>query len=142
VLAQFGKRTPGDGPGEFRSPAQVVAAARQVVILDSNNCRIQILDQHGRFSNEFRAIDCGNGSGLAMDGDGNIYVSDPQLNRLDVYSHAGQLLYMFGETGSAPGQFSGILGLWVDSGRCFYVADSKNKRVQLFRIASAGPGGC
>lgn len=142
VLAQFGKRTAGDGPGEFRSPTQVIAAARQVIILDSQNCRVQIFDPRGRFINEFRVVDCGNGSGLAMDKDGSIYVSDPQLNHLEVYSHVGQFLYMFGETGSAPGQFSEILGLWVDSGRCLYVVDGKNKRVQSFRIVSAGPGGC
>ncbi|HEV2400417.1 MAG TPA: 6-bladed beta-propeller [Candidatus Sulfotelmatobacter sp.] len=142
VLAQFGKRTAGDGPGEFRSPVRVIAAARQVIILDSQNCRVQIFDPRARFINEFRVVDCGNGSGLAMDKDGSIYVSDPQLNRLEVYSHAGQFLYMFGEGGSAPGQFSGISGLWIDSGRCLYVADEKNKRVQSFRIATAGPGGC
>ena len=142
VLAQFGERTAGDGPGEFHSPAQVIASSRQVIILDSYNCRLQFFDPRGRFINEFRVADCGNGSGLAMDKDGSIYVSDPQLNRLEVYSHAGQFLSVFGESGSAPGQFSGISGLWVDRGRCLYVADGKNKRVQSFRIASAGPGGC
>lgn len=78
-----------------------------------------------------------------MDNDGNIYVSDPQLNHVQVFSHDGQSLYTSGETGTGVGQFNGISGIWVDSGHCLYAADSNNKRIQLFQIgALQGTGRC
>jgi DNA-binding beta-propeller fold protein YncE len=143
VLARYGKRFGGDGPGEFRSPIQVVVVTGEMVVLDSGNHRIQILNVSGRFLKEFSVPDAENGSGLAMDDNGNIYVSDPQLNHVQVFNHDGQSLYTFGETGTGAGQFSGISGIWVDSGHCLYAADSNNKRVQLFDIAGPTPSrGC
>ncbi len=143
VLARYGKRFGGDGPGEFRYPIQVVAGGGEIVVLDSGNYRIQILDSSGRFLKGFRVPDVENRSGLALDSDGNIYVSDPQLNHVQVFSHDGQSLYTFGETGTGIGQFNGISGIWVDSGHCLYATDSGNKRVQLFQIgALQGSGRC
>lgn len=143
VLARYGKRFGGDGPGEFRYPMQVVSGGGEIVVLDSGNYRIQILDSSGRFLEGFRVPDVENGSGLAMDNDGNIYVSDPHLNHVQVFSHDGQSLYTFGETGTGIGQFNGISGIWVDSGHCLYATDSGNKRVQLFQIgALQGNGRC
>ena len=143
VLARYGKRFGGDGPGEFRYPMQVIAVGGEIVVLDSGNYRVQILDPSGRFLKQFRVPDVENGSGLAMDNDGNIYVSDPQLNHVQVFSHDGQSLYTFGETGTGVGQFNGISGIWVDSGHCLYAADSNNKRIQLFQIgALQGTGRC
>ena len=142
VLARFGERFGGEEPGEFRYPTQVLAAGGEIVVLDSGNYRIQILDVRGHFLKQFRVPDVSNHSGLAMDGDGNIYVTDPQLNQLRVFSHIGELLYNFGESGTGPGQFNGVSGIWVDSGHCLYVVDSKNKRVQLFQIAAAEADGC
>jgi DNA-binding beta-propeller fold protein YncE len=137
VLARFGTRFGGDGPAEFRYPTQVVPAGGEIVVLDSGNYRIQILDVRGHFLKQFPLPDVSNGSGLAMDGDGKIYLSDPQLNQLQVFNHNGEFLYRFGETGAGEGKFNGISGIWVDSGHCLYVADSQNQRVQLFKIAGA-----
>ncbi|MGE5056992.1 MAG: hypothetical protein ACM3WP_22775 [Acidobacteriota bacterium] len=143
VLARYGKRFGGDGPAEFRFPTQVVVGGGEIVVLDRGNYRVEILDASGRFLKDFRVPDAQNGSGLAMDNAGNIYVSDPQLNHVQIFSHDGLFLYAFGETGTAVGQFNGISGLWVDSGHCLYAADSNNKRVQLFQIAGlASSGGC
>jgi tripartite motif-containing protein 71 len=143
VLARYGRRFGGDGPGEFRSPIQVAVVTGEIVVLDSGNHRIQILDVSGRFLKQFSVPDAENGSGLATDDNGKIYVSDPQLNHVQVFNHDGQSLYTFGETGTGAGQFSGISGIWVDSGHCLYAADSNNKRVQLFHIAGPAPsGGC
>jgi len=143
ILGRYGKRFGGDGPGEFRSPMQVVARAGEIVVLDSGNYRVQILDASGRFVKAFRVPDIQNGSGLAMDDAGNIYVSDPQLNHVQVFSHDGRLLYTFCETGTGAGEFNGVSSLWVDSGYCLYAADTNNKRVQLFDLgALPGSSGC
>jgi len=142
VLGRFGKRFGGHGPGEFRYPTQIVAAGGEIVVLDSGNYRIQILAARGDFLKEFGVADVSNGSGLAMDNNGNVYVTNPELNRLQVFSHTGQFLYAFGEAGTGVGQFNGMSGIWVDSGHCLYIADNKNRRVQLFQIAGANAGGC
>jgi len=142
VLATFGKRGGGTAPGEFRFPTEVVARGDELFVLDSGNARIQILDLRGHFRKEITVFDVVHSTGLAVDKDGNIYVSDPELNRLQVFNDDGQLLYWFGQGGAGIGQFDGISGLWVDSGHCLYVADGKNKRVQLFQIGGQGAGSC
>lgn len=142
VLARFGKRFGGNGPGEFRYPTQVVVAADEIVILDSGNSRAQILDVRGHFLKEIRLADPSRRAGLAMDNEKNIYLTDPEINRLRVFNHDGKFLYDFGERGMGPGQFNGISGIWVDAGHCLYVADAQNKRVQLFQISGASTHGC
>jgi tripartite motif-containing protein 71 len=142
VLARFGKRGGGRGAGEFRYPTQIVAAGDEIVVMDSGNFRIQILDMRGHFRKEIRIGDATNGAGVAVDKDKNIYVTDPQLDRLQVFGHDGQLLYEFGQMGNEVGQFNGISGIWVDSGHCLYVVDTQNKRVQLFQINGPYPNEC
>jgi sugar lactone lactonase YvrE len=142
VLSRFGKRGGGNGPAEFKYPTQVAAAGDEIVVLDSGNYRIQILDLHGHFRKEIRFSDASNRAGLAVDNDKNIYVTDPQLDRLQVFSRDGQSLYDFGQIGPEPGHFRGISGAWVDSGHCLYVVDTYNKRVQLFQISGPDPSRC
>lgn len=142
VLATFGKRGGGTGPGEFRFPTEVVATAGELFVLDSGNSRIQILDGRGHFQRDIPVFDVLHSTGLAVDKDREIYLSDPELNRLQVFNHDGSLHYWFGQSGTGLGQFQGISGLWVDSGHCLYVVDGKNKRVQLFQIGGQNAGSC
>jgi DNA-binding beta-propeller fold protein YncE len=141
VVATLGKRGGGTAPGEFNNPTQVVSRAGEIVVLDAGNSRVQILDQRGHFQREIPLAYVGYRTGLAVDGEVNIYVN-PELDRLQVFDGNGQLLYSFGEHGTGTGQFNGISGAWVDSGHCLYVVDSENKRVQLFQIAGLRAGGC
>jgi DNA-binding beta-propeller fold protein YncE len=142
VLARYGKRFGGDGPGEFRLPTQIAVGGGEIVVLDSGNRRIQILDEEGHFQKEIRVEGLGNGSGLAIDNDKNIYITDPALDRLQVFSPDGQELYEFGQTGMQPGQFRGISGIWLDSGHCLYVVDTQNRRVQLFQVGETKTDSC
>jgi DNA-binding beta-propeller fold protein YncE len=75
---------------------------------------------------------------LALDAQKNIYVSNLQLDSIDVFTYAGHFLYRFGGIGTASGEFSRPSGMWVESGNRLYVADMNNKRVQLFEIQGAG----
>ena len=134
ILRRIGKRFGGDGPGEFRYPTQVIAAGAEIAVLDLGNLRIQILDAQGQFRKEIKLGYTNNGAGLAMDKEGNFYVTDPLVNQLRIFDHDGQLLYESRKDGSEAGQFDGMSGIWVDSGRCLYIADTHNKRVQLFQI--------
>jgi len=142
VLAHFGPRGGGRGPGEFRYPTQVAAAGSEIAVLDSGNSRVQILDAQGRFVREIGLTGTNRRAGLAMDNKKNVYVTDPDLNRLVVFNHDGDRLYDFGEIGNQPGQFSGISGIWIDSSQCLYVVDSQNKRAQVFRIDGSDGTDC
>jgi DNA-binding beta-propeller fold protein YncE len=140
VLSRLGVRGGGREPGEFRYPTQVAAARDEIAVLDTGNFRVQVFDTQGHFLRKVSLAFASGRTGLAMDNDNNIYVSDPDLNHLDIFNRDGKLVYEFGESGKEPGQFQGMSGLWLDSGQCLYVADMQNKRVQLFQINSHSIG--
>jgi DNA-binding beta-propeller fold protein YncE len=142
VLDRFGKRGGGTRAGEFRYPTQIVATGSEIVVLDSGNRRVQVLDVRGRFRREIKLDYADNRSGLAVDRDGHIYVSDAVINRVQVLNHDGRFLQAFGEMGTKPGEFDGASGLWVDSGGCLYVADAQNKRVEAFEVQGPSTNGC
>jgi DNA-binding beta-propeller fold protein YncE len=85
VLDRFGKRGGGTGAGDFRYPTQVVAAGGEIVVLDLGNRRVQVFDVRGHFRREFRLDDADQNSGLAVDYQGNVYVSDAVVNRIQVF---------------------------------------------------------
>jgi DNA-binding beta-propeller fold protein YncE len=134
LIRKLGNRGGGEGPGEFRFPSQVVVAGSELFVLDSGNTRIQVLDTEGHF---LRAISLGYAdrhAGLAVDKQGNIYVSDPDLNQIQVFGHEGQTLYRFDPSTIKGADFSHPSALWVDASRGLYVVDSQNIRVGLFQI--------
>jgi len=142
VRGRLGTRGGGREPGEFRYPTQVATAHDEVAVLDAGNFRVQVFDAQGHFLRKVSLPFASGRTGLAMDNDNNIYVSDPDLNHLDVFNHDGKLTYEFGVSGKNPGEFRGMSGLWLESGRCLYIADAQNSRVQLFQIDVSDSTGC
>jgi DNA-binding beta-propeller fold protein YncE len=134
LIRKLGNRGGGERPGEFRLPSQIVVAGGELFVLDSGNTRIQILDTEGRF---LRAINLGyadRNAGLAVDKQGNIYVSDPELNQIQVFGPEGQTLCRFDARTINGAKFSHPSGMWVDASRGLYVVDPQNNRVGLFQI--------
>ncbi len=71
---------------------------------------------------------------IAMDQQGNIYVSDGYGNaRVHKFSKEGEILRSWGEPGRGPGQFNLPHGIAIDRG-IVYVADRENSRIQLFDL--------
>jgi DNA-binding beta-propeller fold protein YncE len=70
--------------------------------------------------------------GLAVDASGSIYVADAGDNTIKKLSPTGQLLAIWGKTGSAPGELSWPQGVAVDAQGNVYVADANNSRIQKF----------
>jgi sugar lactone lactonase YvrE len=134
VIRRLGNRGGGERTGEFRFPSQVVVAGGEVFVLDSGNTRIQFLDTAGHF---LRALSLGYAdyrTGLAVDSQGNIYVSDATLNQIQVFRHDGQILYTFDTSTIKSANFSHPSSMWADAGRSLYVVDSQNNRVGQFQI--------
>jgi sugar lactone lactonase YvrE len=81
-------------------------------------------------------------TGLAVDGQSNIYVSDPVLNRIEVFSAEGRRLYTFDLSTIEDANFSHPSTMWISSGSCLYVVDSQKNRVGLFQISGDGARQC
>lgn len=73
--------------------------------------------------------------GIAVDGEGNIWVTDTGHNRVLKFSPDGEPLAQFGGPGSEPGQFNEPVGIAIASGGDLLVADTWNGRVQRFDSA-------
>src|SRR4051794_35543787 len=69
-------------------------------------------------------------AGIAVDGDGNVYVSDYALDRLVKFGPDGSVLAQWGSTGSALGQFNAPFGVALDDRNTLFVVDQLNNRVQ------------
>jgi hypothetical protein len=70
---------------------------------------------------------------VAWDGAGNIYVADGVGNqRVAKFDKNGVFIKSWGSTGTEPGQFATARAIAVDAQGNVYVADSGNKRIQVF----------
>lgn len=134
VIRKLGNRGGGDRPGEFRFPSQIVVAGRELFVLDAGNMRIQVLDTAGHFLRTIKLEYTDLRTGLAVDDQSDIYVSDPVLNQIQVFGPEGKTLYRFDPSTIKGANFSHPSAMWVDAGRSLYVVDSQSNRVGLFQI--------
>lgn len=70
--------------------------------------------------------------GVAVDQDGNVFVSDTWNNRIQVFDADGAFIRAFGEAGDGPGYFARPKGLTIDGDGHVWVADGVQERVQVF----------
>ena len=138
----------GRGPGQFHRPAAVaVDADGNVYVADSGNDRIQKLSPSGQPIAVWQYCLPGSNpcvpapghdpgqffdpEGIAIDGQGNVYVSEVSNNRIQKLDRDGKSMAIFGgPQSSAPGQFNSPFGLSLDRVGNLYVADLNNNRVQ------------
>ena len=73
-----------------------------------------------------------NPSGVAVDGEGNIYVLDSGNARIQKFAADGRLLKATGDAGSGEGEFNQPADLAIDEEGNVYVIDTWNHRVQKF----------
>lgn len=140
VLKRLGKDRHGNGSGEFASPTLIAVSDHGVVVLDAERSRIQILDFDGNSIGRYRipaGVDRDNG--LAVDNDGNIYISYAASSTISMYKPDGTSIGSFGQSGSRIGEFRVPRGLWVDTSNRIYVADGGNVRVQVFQVSTGAP---
>jgi DNA-binding beta-propeller fold protein YncE len=96
--------------------------------------RIQVFDRDGKYlGHTWTPPDYRNGrpSGLSIDRDGNLLVSDSHYSCLRIYSPEGKLLRTIGGSqGTAPGQLSYISDAVQDKDGFFYIAEfGENQRI-------------
>jgi len=69
---------------------------------------------------------------LALDGFGNVYVSDSSNNRIQKFTSDGTFIKAWGILGRADGQFNYPYGIAIDNADSVFVADCRNHRIQKF----------
>jgi uncharacterized protein (TIGR03663 family) len=135
----------GSGSGQFNEPwGLAIAPNGDVYVADTWNHRVQVFDAQGIYKSEFGFfVDTRNDAeaspggfygprGIAIDDEGNIFVTDTGNKRVQEFAADGTFVAMFGSEGSDPGQFREPVGITRDGEGNFYVADTWNHRVQVF----------
>jgi DNA-binding beta-propeller fold protein YncE len=112
-------------------------------VADSGNNRIQKFTADGVFIAQWGSsgIDAGQfgwPSGIAVDGEGNVYVTEVNGNRVQKFTSVGNFITQWGSAGEGEGEFSEPNGIAVDGNGYVYVLDSGNNRVQKFESYEAG----
>jgi DNA-binding beta-propeller fold protein YncE len=130
VYGQYGVQD-----GEFIKPraAAYDPATDHIYIVDFS-ARIQVFDTDGHFVGPcWTTLDFRNGrpSGLSIDRDGNLLVSDSHYHCLRIYRPDGmEVRKIGGEAGTAPGQLGYVSDAVQDSDGYFYVAEfGENQRI-------------
>ncbi len=110
----------------------------QMIVADSEENAVFILDRHGRVLRKFG--ETGNGLGqfnrpgfVCVGGNDSIIVADGENHRIQVFDKVGKFLYQFGQKGSGKGQFLLPFGVAADFHDNILVVDSGNKRLQIFK---------
>ncbi|MGB6688761.1 MAG: 6-bladed beta-propeller [Terracidiphilus sp.] len=76
--------------------------------------------------------DFGAPQGVALDNDGNVYVTDTLNNRVEIFDADGNFISLFGKHGDGPGYFARPKGIAVDGDGHIWVADEVGDRLQVF----------
>jgi DNA-binding beta-propeller fold protein YncE len=121
----WGRR--GVRDGDLVKPRALAIDAKDRLYIVDWTARIQVFDRDGNYLGPtWTPPDYRNGrpSGLSIDRDGNLLVSDSHYNRLRIYSPDGKLLRALGgQAGTAPGQLSYVSDAVQDRDGFYYVAE-------------------
>lgn len=76
--------------------------------------------------------DFGAPQGVALDKDGDVYVTDTLNNRVEIFDADGNFISTFGKNGDGPGSFARPKGIAIDADGHIWVADEVQDRLQVF----------
>jgi sugar lactone lactonase YvrE len=124
----------GTQPGDLVRPRAATIDSQDRLYIVDVTARIQVFDRDGNFLNIcWQTPDHRDDgpSGLSIDRDGNLLVSDTHLHCLRIYSPQGELLRMIGgEAGTGPGQLAYIADAVQDEDGNYYLAEyAENNRI-------------
>lgn len=128
---------PGDAVGRFNAPTYLSFASGRLFVSDTLNFRIQSFDGNGAAPVAFGKAGQYVGQftrpkGVAVGGDGRIYVVESRHDHLLVFDAKGQFLLPIEGRGEV-GSFYLPAGVWTDAKQNVYVADMFNGRVVVLK---------
>ncbi|HTR25782.1 MAG TPA: SMP-30/gluconolactonase/LRE family protein [Terriglobales bacterium] len=71
-------------------------------------------------------------TGVALDHNGNVYVTDTFNDRVEIFDPDGGFISTFGKNGDGPADFERPKGIAIDGDGHIWVADSAQDRVKVF----------
>ena len=110
---------PGSQPGLFYYPCGVtVGAEGQIIVSDSFNARVQILNRNGEPNLILgkpgnRYGDMGKPRHVAVGPDGVMFVADVEFGRVHLFDRRGRLLMLLGDSGQALGATPTPIGVAI-----------------------------
>ncbi len=139
------------GPKHENSSPNGLAVAANGTLYDANLHSGQVLTwtppeagaAHLTYGSQFGSSGSGNGQFsypkyTAIDGEGNVWVSDCGNNRIEKFSAKGAFLAAYGKAGSGEVQFNCPTGIDINqSAHDIYVSDSENKRIEELSLTGA-----
>ncbi|GAB3494630.1 hypothetical protein GCM10027341_11010 [Spirosoma knui] len=136
----------GSGPSQLYNPySAAVDGEGYVYVADYNNHRIQKFPPNSTSATAGTTVAGGNGkgsapnqldspTGVAVDGEGNIYVADFGNNRIQMWEPKAisGITVAGGSGGSTSSQLDSPTGVAVDGEGNIYVTDTFNDRIQMW----------
>jgi len=105
----------------------------QVIVYDADSLKeLRRIGTGGKNHYLTTPGDFGAPSNVALDKDGNVYVTDTMNNRVEIFDAEGTFISLFGKHGDGPGYFARPKGIAVDGDGHIWVADSFTDRLQVF----------
>jgi YYY domain-containing protein len=136
----------GRGGGEygFKELCGVAIAGDALYVADTWNGRVQAFTTAGVL--RASAGELYGPRGVAIAGDGRVWVTDTGNHRVVSYDALLQDRQVYGKRGTGPGEFTSPIGIAVSPSGAIFVADAGNQRIQVLgtsgevRGAFAVPG--
>ena len=111
----------------------VDAQQDQVLVYDADTLKLQRrIGTGGKNHTLTSPGDFGSPDGVAVDQEGNVFVTDTLNDRVEIFDADGNFISTFGKNGDGPGFFARPKGIAVDSDGHIWVADQMNDRLQVF----------
>jgi subtilisin family serine protease/sugar lactone lactonase YvrE/protocatechuate 3,4-dioxygenase beta subunit len=135
--------TYGAGNGQFNKPGGIaIDAAGRMIVADTDNHRIQILNSTGGFVQAFGSLGAGSGqfnkpAGVGVYPGGQIVVADGGNNRIQSFGGTGGWIWSLGAFGTNNAQFKRPCGVQIGVQNRIFVSDTDNHRVQVFSSTRA-----
>jgi DNA-binding beta-propeller fold protein YncE len=116
---------------------RIYVVSRSSERTQTDTVRVTVLNMEGEYFGVFGAMGDGDGEfrwpcGIALDGDGRVYVSDEHLHRITRFTASGDFVSSWGTPGSGDGELDGPSGIAFDTDDNLLVSDTRNNRVQRF----------
>ena len=138
------------GEGQLTEPSSVAVDSQGVIYaFDQGLMRVVTFDAagsvlggwggegtgDGQFTRINNLAEVYNAPHITIHGD-DVFVTDPGGGRVQRFTRDGVFVLAWGQEGSGAGQFAQASDIAVDGGPDVFVADSENRRIQVFRFGA------
>ena len=126
---QLGKPVRAIG-GVQRPVAITFNSKEELFVTEYRGKKVSVMDKHGKRLQTIQCDKLVNPTGVSLDKDGNIYVTDADGDSLFKFNKKGECIQVLQKSGSQPGEFQWPRSIRVINDNLF-VCDTKNHRIQV-----------